>query len=88
MYVCLRPSLQRYELFHERLPHPDARHLEPVHFLPRERFFCTTGRLSERHGVIDTLLGGKDFCPFVEKFAGADEAVEQFRGELMDAARS
>lgn len=88
MYVCLRPSLQRYELFHERLPHPDARHLEPVHFLPRERFFCTTGRLSERHGVIDNLLGGKDFCPFVEKFAGADEAVEQFRGELMDAARS
>ena len=29
-------------------------------------------------------LGSKDFCPFVEKFAGADEAVEQFRGELMD----
>jgi hypothetical protein len=30
-------------------------------------------------------LGGRDFCPFVERFAGADEAVEQFRGELMDA---
>ena len=33
-------------------------------------------------------LGGRDFCPFVEKFAGADEAVEQFRGELMDAPRA
>ena len=24
-------------------------------------------------------LGGKDFCPTVEKFAGAEEAVESFR---------
>ena len=32
-------------------------------------------------------LGGRDFCPFVEKFAGADEAVEQFRGELLDETR-
>ncbi|CAK9080169.1 unnamed protein product [Durusdinium trenchii] len=81
------PELQQsgpYELFHERLPHPDfPASAAPVPFLPPERFFCTTGR-----------LGNKDFCrwanscdlrrPFVEKFAGAEEAVEQFRGELMD----
>ena len=28
-------------------------------------------------------LGGKDFCPTVEKFAGSEEAAEAFR----DAAR-
>ena len=27
------------------------------------------------HGVLDNLLGSKDFCPFVEKFAGATEAA-------------
>ncbi|CAK9083498.1 Fido domain-containing protein, partial [Durusdinium trenchii] len=74
-----------YELFHERLPHPDfPASAAPVPFLPPERFFCTTGRLSPRHGVIDNLWLGDASGPFVEKFAGAEEAVEQFRGELMD----
>ncbi|CAE7650319.1 unnamed protein product, partial [Symbiodinium sp. CCMP2456] len=74
-----------YELFFERLQHPDwDGQFEAVPFLPPERFFCTSGRLSARHGVLDNLLGGKDFCPTVEKFAGAEEAVETFRAELMD----
>lgn len=73
-----------YELFFDRLPLDDLEAHEPVPFLPPDRFFCAVGKLSTRHGVLDNLLGGKDFCPFVEKFAGAEEASEHFRSEFLE----
>lgn len=74
-----------YELFFERLPLPDVKDASALMpFLPPERFFTIRGTTSARHGVVDNLLGGKDFCPFVEKFAGAADASEKFKSELLD----
>lgn len=72
-----------YELFGERLPLEDwSGQGPPVPFLPPMRFFCTSGDLSARHGVTNNLLGNRDFCPFVEKFAGAEEFSGTFREQL------
>ncbi|CAK0826922.1 unnamed protein product, partial [Prorocentrum cordatum] len=76
-----------YELFHEALPLEgleEVRGVAAIPFLPPERFFCVSGELSARHGVVDNLLGGRDFCPFVEKFAGAADASREFHAELLE----
>ncbi|CAE8605532.1 unnamed protein product [Polarella glacialis] len=75
-----------YELFFQKLPLGDlSQKTELIPFLPPERFFCLpSGVPSLRHGVLDNLLGGKDFCPFVEKFAGATEASKEFQAELFE----
>lgn len=73
-----------YEMFFQRLPLDDSKTQQLVPFLPPERFFCTNGVPSLRHGVLDNLLGNRDFCPFVQKFAGAEDASQEFQAELLE----
>eukprot|EP00927_Polykrikos_kofoidii_P020138 TRINITY_DN19490_c0_g1_i1.p1 TRINITY_DN19490_c0_g1~~TRINITY_DN19490_c0_g1_i1.p1 ORF type:complete len:1036 (+),score=146.35 TRINITY_DN19490_c0_g1_i1:106-3213(+) len=74
-----------YELFHGPLQVKNApAAMCSIPFLPPNRFFCTAGIESVRHGIIDNLLGNKDFCPFVEKFAGSTESSLKFRSELLE----
>lgn len=75
------------QFFEDRLPLHDVNSKSQlVPWLPPERFFClSTGKAFVRYGVIDNLLGDiRQFCPFVEKFAGAIDASKAFKAELSE----
>ena len=54
-------------------------------FLPPDLFFTTSGQLSERHGILDNLLGNREFCPFIEKFSDTATASATFKESLYEA---
>lgn len=74
-----------YEMFVGMLPVEDMPTVSTIPFLPPERFFCTSGHISQRHGVLDNLLGNREFCPFVEKVSGIGEAADKWQAGLNEA---
>lgn len=67
-----------YELLTgERLDIEDASSVAAIDALDPERYFTADPVLSKRHRVRDNLLGGKDFCPIIQRTEALEQQVDR-----------
>jgi hypothetical protein len=65
-----------YELFSgEMLELPSVKNAPYVETLDPRRHFVASGRRSERHHVLDNLLGGADLCPVLRRTRPLGDAI-------------